>query len=243
MALAVLALASLAGCQVDTTVGIDARADGSGVVRVVVALDRAAAAQVPDLAQQLRVDDLEAAGWRVEEPVPREGGGVEIRARKAFRSPAGAARVVEELGGDGGPFRRFRLTRDRSFLRTRTALSGTVDLSSGLAAFSDPVLTERLGGSPLGVDPAVVERQLGVALSQVFAFKVAVRLPGEVESNAPAREGGGPVWLPELGQTLTLEADAEAWNASSLLFAAVAVVAGTALLAVLVRRSRRLSWG
>ena len=52
-------------CQVTIATEVDARADGSGVIRAGVGLDREALAQVPDLAGQLQVDDLRRAGWRV----------------------------------------------------------------------------------------------------------------------------------------------------------------------------------
>ncbi|MDP9070662.1 MAG: hypothetical protein M3N68_05140 [Actinomycetota bacterium] len=216
---------------------MDAGPDGRGQVRATVTLDRAAAEQVPDLARQQRVEDLEAAGWRVEEPERDEDGSVEVRAVKAFSSAAGATRAVEELTGPDGAFRQFALTRTRTFLKTRTRFSGTVDLSRGLEGFIDPVLRERLGGS--GLDSATVERQLGAPLAQVFTFEVRADLPGEVAGNAP---GGRAVWEPKLGQTMALEASAEQWNVLALASAVTAVVSGAALLVVLVRRSRTVSW-
>jgi hypothetical protein len=229
--LAVLGVVLLAGCQVDTAVEVRAGAGGRGQVRATVTLDRAAAAQVPDLARQQRVEDLQQAGWRVQGPKTRDDGGMELRAAKGFSSPADATRVVEELAGADGPFRQFRLGRRRSLLKTRTSFSGTVDLSAGLDGFADPALRQRLGGSV--VDAAALERQLGISLPQVFRFKVVADLPGHVKGNAV---GGGRVWEPKLGQTLTLEATAEQWNLASLAFGAVAVASAVALAVVLLRR-------
>lgn len=208
-----------------------------------MSLDEEAAAQVPDLAQQLRVDDLRAGGWRVEGPTPTEGGGTELRAVKRFRSPAGASRALAEVSGPGGPFASLRLSQRRSLWKTRTALTGTVDLSRGLESFGDEVVKERLGGHVLGADPAELERQLGMALSRVFRFRLLARLPGAVRSDAPLQEGGAAVWPVELGATQTVAASSERWNVANLLFAAVAVAAALALLVVLVRRSRHVSWG
>ncbi len=222
-----LALVALSGCQARLEVDVDAGTAGSGEVRATVVLDREAAEQVPDLAGQLRVGDLERAGWRVEAPSRRSDGGSQIRAVKPFRSAAGAARALRELGGDEGPFRDLRLHVDRSYLRTRTALTGTVDLSSGLEGFSDEVLRQRLG-SPLGVDPATVERQLGRPLRDVVTFRVRALLPGE----DPA------VVTPSLGQRVEVRASAERWNVERLVFGAVALVAGVALVGVLLGRLR-----
>ncbi len=204
---------------------LTARPDGGGQVRATVVLDKQAAAQVPDLAQDLRLDDLDAAGWEVEGPSGSDGGEVRVEATKSFTTPAGASRAIEELGGPKGPFRDFRLRVDRSFLETRTSVDGTVDLSSGLEGFSDEVLRQRLG-SPLGVDLATVERQLGRPLQEMFRVTVEARLPGE----APT------VVSPELGQRAELVASARRLNVERIVAAAVAGVAGLVLAVVLLRR-------
>ena len=239
LAAAVLALAFLAGCRVDLAVGVRAEADGSGRVEATVLLDPEATARVPDLAAVLRTDDLARAGWRVEGPTRREDGGTQVRARKAFRSPEGAARALRELTGPQGPFRDLRLSQRRSLLRTRTGFSGLVDLSSGLDGFSDETLRQRLGGLPLGVDRATLERQVGKPLAEAFRVRVTARLPGDVDANGTIRAGEAE-WTPALGQRLPLEASAEGWNVARLVLAGVAVTAALALLVVLVRRL--VSW-
>jgi len=158
---------------------------------------------------------------------------------KRFRTPGEAARAVEELGGPTGPFRDFELRRDRSFLKTRTAFAGTVDLSGGVEGFGDDALRERLGGSALGFDPAELEQRLGTALSRVFVFRVVARLPGTVASNAPTSTDNGAVWRPVLGERVVLEATAERWNYRNIGAAAVSLAAAVALVVVLVQRRRR----
>ncbi|PLS76736.1 MAG: hypothetical protein CYG61_00665 [Actinobacteria bacterium] len=213
------------------TVAVRATAEGGGEVSATVSLDREAAAQVPDLAEQLRVSDLRAAGWRIEGPAPAPGGRTEVRAVKPFGSPAEARRAMEELSGAGGPFGSLRLTRTRSFLKTRTSLAGTVDLTGGLEAFSDEFLEQRLGGSALGVDPARLEAELGKPLADAFGFRLTAELPGQVEANA-----AGAVWEARLGQAVPVNASAAQWNFSTIGFGAVSLLSGITLLAVLVRR-------
>ena len=226
MALAGLALALLPACQVDLAVAVDAGTDGSGQVEATVRLDRQASEQVPDLAAQLQVRDLERAGWHVTGPSRRDDGGTEVKGVKSFRSPAGARRVVEELAGPNGAFRDFRLSQRRSYWKTRTRLSGVVDLSGGLDVFSDEVLRQRLGGAPLGADPAALERHLGRPLADAVRFRVVARLPG----------ADPEVWSPRLGERQALEASAQAFNLRSIGAGAVSVLSGLALLAVLARR-------
>jgi hypothetical protein len=218
----------LAGCKVETTVDVDVDADGTGRVRAEVALDRDAARQVPDLAKQLRVDDLRAAGWQVDDPRKAAGGGVAVAAVKRFRTPAEAAQAIEELSGPTGPFRDFELQRDRSFLKTKTALTGTVDLRGGVEGFGDDTLRERLGGSALGVDPAELEQRLGTPLAEVFLFDVAVHLPGH----------DAVEWRPRLGERLEVRARAERWNVRNIGSGAVSLGTAVALVVVLLRRRR-----
>lgn len=240
--LAGIVVLALGACRADLSVEVDASAGGGGQVRAVVSLDAEAAALVPDLAQQLRVDDLEAAGWVVDGPAPAADGGVTLGVAKRFSSPAGAARAVEELSGAGGPFSSLRLTRTHGLWKTRTSLVGTVDLSAGLGAFGDAALAETLGAPDLGLDPAAIERELGVPLAEALRVEFVGRLPGTTTSNAPSSRGDAGVWPVDLGSTVDVSASSEAWNLMRLGFAGVAVLAFLALLVLVVRRSRLLSW-
>lgn len=239
-AAAALAAALLCGgCRVDTSVGIDAKADGSGQVRVEVRLDADAAKQVGDLSEQLRVEDLRDAGWTVTGPTKVEEGGVEVVATKPFATPDGAGDAMDEISGEDGPFRNFDLELDRSFLRSEAAFAGTVDLEGGIEGFSDDALKERLGGQPLGFDPAELEGRLGTALNRIFRFQVAVRLPGDVEANAPVTTGNGAVWTPQLGERVTLEATSTKANTGRLVLAAIALVTGVLFAVIVALHLRR----
>ncbi|MEO7837144.1 MAG: hypothetical protein ABIS21_05835 [Acidimicrobiales bacterium] len=233
--LAGLALLLLSGCRADVTVAVRATAEGGGDISATVSLDEEATAQVPDLAGQLRVSDLKAAGWRIEGPAPAPGGRIEVRAVKPFGSPEEANRTLQELSGADGPFATLRFSRSRSLLKTRGSLLGAVDLAGGLAGFSDPVLKERLGGLALGVEPARLEAELGRPLAEVFGFRLTADLPGRTDANT-----AGLVWQARLGETVTVKAVSEQWNLTTIAFGAASVLSGLALLAVLVRRLHRV---
>jgi hypothetical protein len=210
----------LTGCQVRATVTVDADATGSGTVAVRVALDREAASRVPGL--RLRTDDLVEAGWEVTGPTDAPGGGLVIVARHAFDSPADAERLIEQVSGEDGVLRGFDLERDWTFLQTRTRLAGTIDLTAGVAGFSDSALAERLGGQSLGVDPSQL-----AALDDALRMEVVAELPG-----------GSSLFSARAGQRVPVRAEAEAWNVVSLAFAALALLCAVACV-LTVRRVRR----
>jgi len=237
--MAALLLVLVAGaCRVDVEVGIEAEADGSGRVRVEVEADREVVEAV-DLSKGLRTDDLQQAGWEVEGPTPRPEGGQRVVATKPFRTPAGAKLVIEEITGADGPFRGFRLEQTRTFARTTTRLAGTVDLAEGIEAFGDPGLRTALGGSDLGLDLGKLEQTAGAPLDQLVGIQVVVRLPGDVEANAPKVGGNEARYEVPLRQRLELTARSTAWNTFNLVAAGVAAFALLGLLTFLVTGRRR----
>jgi hypothetical protein len=195
---------------------------------------------VPNLKEDLRVDDLRRAGWTIVGPRKEGDGHTWIRASKPFADPQDATRVVEQISGKNGPFTNFHLTRSRSFLTTKTSFAGTVDLSAGVEAFGDDQLRTRLGGSSIGVDPKKLEQQLGQVLDRIFTFRVQTRLPGKIDSNAPFEADQGAEWRPKLGEKVTLVATSSALNTRQVAGAVLAALALLALVVVLVvRRLRR----
>ena len=218
--------------------GVDTRANGGGVVRAGVGLDADALRQIPDLAQQLKVDDLKRAGWTVVGPRKERDSRTWVRATKAFATAAQASKVVAELNGPNGPFKDFRVRRSHSFFRTKTSFSGTVDRTAG--ALSDPGLERQLASS--GVDPKVLQQQLNLAQDRAFRLEVVTHLPGSVRSNAPTSIEGGAVWAPKSGERARLTATATAWNLRPLVFGALAVVLAV-IAAIVWRRSRSRSQG
>ena len=108
--------------------------------------------------------------------VDAKDGHEELTATKPFGTPRELGAIIDEVR-DRDPLHDFKLTRSRSFLRTRTAFSGVVDLTGGAEAFGDDRLKAQTGAD-LGVDVKELERQAGVALNRFFTIQVAVRLPG-----------------------------------------------------------------
>ncbi len=215
------------GCQVTLAARVDARPDGSGTVRAGVGLDADALRQVGDLAAALRVDDLRQAGWEVAAPKVEDDGLTWVRASRRFADPREAERVMAQLSGPAGPFRDFRLTRSGSLLRTRTAFTGTVDLTAGLAALTDPDFVDRLGG-----DPALD------SLADAVRVEVSAGLPGTIRSNAPTMSGGRAVWTPEMGSQLLLQAEGDLRRLGPIVYGAMAVLVAVAALALVGRRRR-----
>ena len=214
---------------------MDAKQNGSGVVRAGVGLDDDALRQIPDLAQQLRVDDLKRAGWIVVGPRKESDKRTWVRATKPFASPTGAAKAMTELNGPNGPFKNFRLTRKHSFLRTKTSFSGTVD-RVGARGLADAQLQQQLGGS--GVDPNVLQQQLDQLVNRTVRLEVVAQLPGSISSNAPTSVSGGVVWRPKAGEQAHLTASSTAWDLRPIIFGAIAIVLAIGAF-ILWRRTRR----
>jgi len=215
------------GCRVDVAMDVRVDDDGSGRVEVVVALDRDAARRVPGLGDQLVVDDLEAAGWRVSGPDRVRGGGVEVRATKGFRSLDDLGAVVAEVSGPDGPLSDLVVQRDRAAFGETWRVRGEADLREGLEAFGDAGLRERLAGSSLGMSEAELERAAGRPLPEAVRFRVTADLPG-----------GSASWEPRLGERTPLRADSRTWEASRLVLLAVAAVLGLGAVAMLLVRPR-----
>lgn len=230
----VLALLVLTGCRVDTTVQVDVADDGSGTVTVEVILDQEAADRIPDLAEQLRVRDLRRTGWAVTGPEPVDGGGVVLNATKPFGDPDQLAVVLDEIGGNRGPILDPALQRGRSFATTTYDFTGTLDLSRGIATFSDRQLTELLDGFPIGQDQAALEAELGAPLSELTSFTFAITLP-------EGDEAVTSTWETTLDDDpVAMAASTEDRNLLALGLAAGAALALVLLVVVLLwRRIRR----
>lgn len=235
--LAAAAVILLAGCQVDTEAVLLLREDGSGTVTVTVALDPEAAARVPDLGEQLAVDDLTRAGWEITGPQTVDGGGVEIEATKAFATPEEGAAVLTELTGADGVLTEVELTIEDSFGRTTSSFHAEADPSGGIAGLADDALVSLLG-EDLGGQLEQIQADTGASADEQTTLTLTVQLPGARES-----------WELNPGtEATTLDLDHQEIRPLPVALAAGAVVlllAGLSLLVVRLvglvrdRRSRR----
>lgn len=233
------AVVATSGCRMQVDLGIDVSRDGSGEVAVAVQLDAEAADRLPDLATQLRLDDLQAAGWDVEGPTPT-GGSTVIRATKAFATPEQATRVLQDVSGVAGPFQGFQVSRRSSVLSTDYTLTGVVDLSAGVEGFVDEELRRRLEGGDLSLETSQLEELTGAPLEETFRFEVRAELPGSVDVGGGGRvEGDTAVWTPVVGERLMLAASSETLHHQRLAWMGVSGAALLLLVVALVLARRR----
>ncbi len=236
---------AVAGCQLTTEINVTVEADGSGELEVAIGLDDDAMSRRPDVLDDLAVDDLVDAGWVITGPAKEDDDLTWIRATHAFASPGELGPLVDDIAGADGPFRDFAVEREPGFAETRYRFSGTVDFSDGVEGLADdPELAEALGAEPLDL----LEERLGETVDRLLSFQVAVRMPGEVESNASTRASNGAVWRPSVlePEPLELVATSAVARTERLVWLGVAVVAGFVLVLVLAirlaawRRDRRV---
>jgi hypothetical protein len=230
-------LAGLVGaCQVDVRIDVAVAGDESGEIALAVELDEAAADEVPDLADALDVGDLRRAGWEVSivDRSGEPGGGAIVEAVRPFGSLEEAAAVAEELTGADGP---LTLAFDRRQGVDVTAFSvvGDLDLTQGLAAFSDVGLRDVLGGAGLGVDEEELERRAGRPLDQAVRIRLDADLPGR------AVDGSGPAEA-RLGTATPVEFRSEVRHDERIAWAAAAGAAAALLGLVLAVRVGRGRW-
>jgi hypothetical protein len=225
-------------CRVRTDIGIEVKDNGSGTVTVKIGLDDDAMKKAPNFQQSLKVDDLAAHGWTLTGPVKETDGFAYFSASKPFANPDEAKKIFREISGDKGPFRGFAITRSRSFARTKFGFSGTVDFTGGIESFSDSELAAQLDGKPIGEDVKAIEQRINDSLDNVFQIRIAVRLPGEVSSNAPGQATNGAVWQPRLSQVgaIPLQASSTSTRWVTIIGAVVAVLSVLGIVVLLVVR-------
>lgn len=239
MAAAAALVVALAGCELRTEINIDVADDGSGTVEVGAGVDDDALERRPDLLDDLALDDLLATGWTATDPKKEADGLTWVRLRHDFAQPDDVGSLVKEIAGESGPFRHFSLTRDDGFAATTYAFSGVVDFSSGISGLTDdPELAEALEADPT----VLIEEEIGQALDEVLQVQVAVRLPGDVDSNAPTQASNGALWRPSVleREAVDLSATGTLTRTSRYIWLGVAVVAGFGM--VLFLAIRFASW-
>lgn len=214
----VVALALLcSACAVDTTVTVKVREDGSGSVRVDVAVD-AEAVQTAEvgggtLEDRVRLSDLPAAGWSVDPWVRNEDGSATLTLSKPFTSVDQVSGILDELSGPNGPLRDPSFDRSRSFFATRFAADATVDLAAITTGITeDAELVARLQAQ--GVDVNGVDQQLLAQLKDALTVTLVVDLPGP----------GKTTITPAVGESLTLSASASVKDTKRITLVVVALL-------------------
>lgn len=178
----------LVGCRTDVDVHVRVRSDGAGTVTVTAVIDAEAARQIGDISG-LAFTDLTEVGWKVQGPSSSDDGALRVVAVRRFTSPEELAAVLEEVGGPNGVFSDTSLELTDGFASSSTSFRTKLSLSGDPAQFSDPALTELLGGLPLGRTPEELAAQ-GVTDPDAGTLTVRVSMAGGVdESNGDLVRG------------------------------------------------------
>jgi hypothetical protein len=171
-------VAVCAGCHVDVKVDVAMIKDGSGTVTVTATADKEIVTKSPGLAADLRFADVTAAGWSVDGPAPTPDGGLQVVLRRSFATPAQANAILASINGPGGPFDGITLGRSRTHDATTFTINGTLQVTGGLDAFSDPELLAIVGASPYATQLA----QANVAPTDAVTITFSADVPGDVQS-------------------------------------------------------------
>lgn len=166
----------LTACRVDANVDIEMAENGSGLITVTAVADAALLARAPGLADDLRFDDLVAAGWVVQGPAPTADGGLSLVLRHPFATPAEATALLQSLNGRNGPLLDVALGRTVGETSVELSLTGFTGATVGLASFADDDLLAAVGATPWEAELAAQ----GLALDQALAISVSAALDGEL---------------------------------------------------------------
>lgn len=226
----------LSACQVDVDVDLDVAADGSGMVTMQAQLDAAAQETIGDLEAQLRVSDLERAGWTITTVQNDEN--TRVAVTKPVADAGHWQTVLDELAGPG-----VFTNVDVSIEDNRQTLSFDLDLSDGFGLLSDDDVAAALGGEPFGapLESFTDGREIDDIVSLDLEVSVSNFDDGDptVRSFSPRFDGSvDQVWVQATSENST--AVLVRWIAYALfsLFVLATVLAITGV--VLQRRADRL---
>jgi hypothetical protein len=254
--LIVVGALALAGCRLDVTVDVAMEPGGTGTVTVVALADAELVQQVPDLVDDLRLDDAVANGWVVGTPAPQAGGGVSITLTHPFSSDDELASVLNSIGPPLSGMAAARTVETDADGepngRTTNAIDGAMVLPNGFASFADDALVQAVGGQPFEAELTAS----GLTPTQAMSFTFRVDLPGELVSSTGTDIGDGTIeWTAPLDGTSvslltqTVQQPASAGNgwarplstvSFTLLLVWVVVAAAFIAFVAIARRSKRL---
>lgn len=175
LALVIVSLLALSACRLDVTVDVVMEPDGTGVVTVDATADAELMSQVPELVDDLRLEDAIENGWVVAGPVEAADGSVAITLTHDFTSHVELANVLRSIGPPLIDMRAARTTADE---QTTNAIDGNLQLPDGFESFADADLVAAVGGLPFADEFAASDTTPSDAMS--FVFRVS--LPGELIS-------------------------------------------------------------
>jgi hypothetical protein len=200
LAIIVVSLLALTACRLDVTVSVDMQPDGTGLVTVVAIADDELVRQVPDLVDDLRLDDAIENGWIVEGPTSAEGGGLSITLTHEFHSAEELANVLTSIGP---PLTGMAAARTPLDGQTTNAINGNMVLENGFETFADADLVQAVGGLPFGDQFA----SSGLTPAEAMSFTLRVALPGELisaENGSELEDGVIEFQAPLDGTTVNL---------------------------------------
>ena len=249
IALVFVSLLALSACRLDIAVSVEMQPDGTGVVTLAATADDELVQQVPDLVDDLRLDDAIANGWVIDGPIATEGGGLTVTLSHDFHSAEELANVLTSIGP---PLTQMAAARTVVDDQTTNAINGELVLTNGFETFADADLVQAVGGLPFGEEIGAT----GLTPAEAMSFTFRVALPGELISAETGTETDGGVieWTAPLDgtsvnlYTATVQRPASAatnWAGPLSTVALIALVAwlvvATAfiLFVVVARRSKR----
>ena len=194
LALGVVCLFVMTACRLDVVVNVEMEPDGTGVVRIEATADEELVAQVPDLVDDLRLDDAVDNGWVVDGPTGVEGGGLRIVLTSSFSSAAELANVLTSIGP---PLTQMAAARtEGEDGQVVNGINGVMVLPDGYESFADAELIAAVGGLPFGDEIAAS----GLPIEETFSFTYRVSLPGDLESAETGTDVGDGVieWVAPL---------------------------------------------
>ncbi len=199
LVLGLVCLFVLTACRLDVLVEVAMDPDGTGVVTVTATADDELMAEVPGLADDLRLDDATDNGWVVAGPTPLEGGGTQLVLTHPFSSAAELANVLTSIGP---PLTQMAAARtEGADGQVVNGINGNLVLADGYESFADAELIAAAGGLPFGEEIAAS----GVPIEEALTFTYRVSLPGELQSAETGTDVGDGVieWIAPLDGTTT----------------------------------------
>lgn len=173
----VIGALALCSCQVNTVVTIDVAQSGAGSITVNLIADSQVVAATPNLADDLRFDDIKAAGWVVTRPNKTVDGGLQVSLTHTFDNAEQAGVLLDQLSGEYGPFKQMSLTRSGKDTDSTFKLDGVLQVDGGLNAFADSQMLKIIGGAPFAEN---IE-QAGLDLGKAMTIDFVATLPGVIE--------------------------------------------------------------